>query len=206
MRSAMNLTEFKELAESGETIPAGSEAMRFSAEMSQRALKLTMELNNQYHTPAEVCTLMSKLTGTDLKPEEFGMFPPFYTDFGCNISFGKHVFLNAGCRFQDQGGITIGDGCLIGHGAMLATLNHDRDPEKRADLHLAPIRIGRNVWLGANVTVLPGVTIGDGAIVAAGAVVTKDVESGDIVAGVPAKKIGTAADGGQKCEKESVSL
>ena len=54
----MNLAEFKKIAERGETIPAGSEAMRFSAEMSQRALKLTMELNNQYHTPAEVCTLM----------------------------------------------------------------------------------------------------------------------------------------------------
>lgn len=202
----MDLAKFKELTARGEPIPAGSEAMRFCTKMSQRALKLTMTLNNQYHSPSEVCAILSELTGQNLTTENFEMFPPFYTDFGLNITFGKHVFLNAGCRFQDQGGITIGDGCLIGHGAMLATLNHDRDPEKRADLHPAPIRIGRNVWLGANVTVLPGVTIGDGAIVAAGAVVTKDVEPGDIVGGVPAKKIGTVADGGQKCEKEFVSL
>ena len=100
---------------------------------------------------------------------------------------GDHVFLNACCRFQDQGGITIGDGTLIGHGVTLATLNHDEDPERRAVLYPAPIRIGRRVWIGSGATVLPGVTIGDGAIVAAGAVVTRDVPPETVVAGVPAR-------------------
>ena len=77
--------------------------------------------------------------------------------------------------FQDQGGIYIGDGTLIGHCVTLATLNHEQDPEHRADLLPKPIYIGKNVWIGANVTVTQGVTIGDGAIVAAGAVVTKDI-------------------------------
>ena len=72
---------------------------------------------------------------------------------------------------------------------MLATLNHNADPEKRANLIPAPIHIGNKVWLGANVTVLPGVTIGDGAIIAAGAVVTKDVPAGAVAAGVPARII-----------------
>lgn len=58
---------------------------------------------------------------------------------------------------------------------VLATLNHDLDPAKRGDLHPAPIRIGKNVWIGSNATILQGVTIGDGAVVAAGAVVNKDV-------------------------------
>ena len=78
---------------------------------------------------------------------------------------------------------------MIGHNAVFATLNHDQNPSRRGNLHPAPIKLGRNVWIGANVTICPGVTIGDGAIVAAGAVVTKNVEANTVVAGIPAKKI-----------------
>lgn len=95
---------------------------------------------------------------------------------------------------QDQGGIYIGDDVLIGHNACLLTLNHEMEPENRADMHPKPIHIEDKVWLGSNVTVLPGVTIGEGAIVAAGAVVTKDVESNTIVGGVPAKIIKRISD------------
>ena len=94
-----------------------------------------------------------------------------------------------GCKFQDQGGIFIGDGALIGHNVVLATLNHARPPMDRSSMIPAPIHIGKHVWIGANATVLPGVTIGDGAIVAAGAVVAKDVPENTIVGGVPAKII-----------------
>ena len=72
---------------------------------------------------------------------------------------------------------------------MLATLNHDIDPNKRSTMHPPPIFIGNNVWIGTNATVLPGVTIGDGAIVAAGAVVNRDVSANTIVGGVPARLI-----------------
>ena len=115
------------------------------------------------------------------------MFPPFYTDCGKNLHIGKNVFINSGCCFQDQGGITIGDGALIGHNVVMATLNHSEDPETRGNLHPAPIHIGRNVWIGASAIILPGVTIGDGAIVGAGSVVTRDVPENMIVTGVPAR-------------------
>ena len=115
------------------------------------------------------------------------LFLPFYTDCGKNIKLGRGVFINAGCKFQDQGGIEIGDGALIGHGCTLATLNHGLDPAERHDLFPAPIKIGRNVWLGAGVTVLAGVSIGDDAVVAAGAVVNRDVPACAIAAGVPAR-------------------
>ena len=83
----------------------------------------------------------------------------------------------------------IGDRALIGHNCVIATLNHNMDPAKRANLLPAPVHIGSDAWLGANVTILPGVTIGNGAVVAAGAVVTKDVAPNTVVGGVPAKLI-----------------
>ncbi|MDE7229434.1 MAG: sugar O-acetyltransferase, partial [Oscillospiraceae bacterium] len=113
----------------------------------------------------------------------------FYTDFGKNITIGKNVFINSGCHFQDQGGIEIGDGCLIGHNVVLATINHDLYPENNRVNHYAPIKLGKSVWVGSNSTILPGVTVGDWAVVAAGAVVTHDVPPLTIVGGVPAKVI-----------------
>ena len=104
-----------------------------------------------------------------------------------NIFIGKNVFINSGCRFQDQGGTKIGDGVLIGHNVVLDTVNHDTNPSKRSDIKLVPIVISNNVWIDANVTVVPGVTICDGAIIAAGAVVTKYVPANIVVGGVPAK-------------------
>ena len=102
---------------------------------------------------------------------------------------GKDVFINACCHFQDHGGVTLGDGCLIGHNVVFATLNHDFIPERRASMMPAPIVLGRKVWVGSNSTILQGVTIGDNAIVAAGSVVTKDIPTNVIVGGVPAKFI-----------------
>ena len=184
----MTLTEFLDKMNSGEEIEAGSEWHLFMHELSQEALRITAEMNNAYRTPEELVELMRKLTGQSDFPV-FGMFPPFYTDCGKNIHFGNNVFVNSGCRFQDQGGIWIGDNALIGHNAVLATLNHNPDPNKRGNLIPSRIVIGKNVWLGANATILPGVTIGDGAIIAAGAVVAKDVPESTIVAGIPAKVI-----------------
>ena len=155
---------------------------------AQQAHKLTAELNFTYHEPEEVVRLFAKLIGKPVG-EGFCLFPPFYTDYGQNITIGKNVFLNTSCHFQDQGGITIGDGTHIGHNVVLATLNHEEDPERRQHTYPAPIVIGKNVWIGANATVTPGVTIGDNAIVAAGAVVTKDVPPDMVVGGVPAKVI-----------------
>ena len=184
----MELQTFLEKMNTGEEIEAGSPWRLYMHELSQEALRITAEMNGAYRTPEELLALMRRLTAQpDFPP--FGLFPPFYTDCGKNIHFGQNVFVNSGCRFQDQGGIWIGDNALIGHNAVLATLNHDPDPAKRANLIPARIVIGRDVWLGANVTVLPGVTIGDGAIIAAGAVVTKDVPANAVAAGVPAKVI-----------------
>lgn len=181
----MTVKEYYELLNSGQRVEGGSPAHMVMHGESQRALRLTMEINSRYHEPEELCKLFFELIDQP-EQEGFGLFPPFYTDGGRNIHIGKNVFINAGCKFQDQGGIYIGNDILIGHNTVLATLNHDPDPDKRADLLPAPIRIEDKVWLGANVTVTQGVTIGEGAIVAAGAVVIEDVPPRTVVAGVPA--------------------
>lgn len=190
------LQHFLSLMDKGEEVVGGSPAHLCMHELSQEALRITMQINSAYHTPEELRALFSELFGKPVD-ETFACFPPFYTDCGKNITIGKNVFINAGCKFQDQGGITIGDGSLIGHNVVLVTLNHSLLASKRANLIPAPIRIGKNVWIGANAVVLPGVTIGDGAVIAAGAVVTKNVEADTVVGGVPAKVIRRIAQ--QEC-------
>ena len=184
----MELNAFLEHLNSGKTVEGGSEPHQLMHHISQEALRLTAEINGGYHTPEELRGLFSQLIGQPVD-ESFGLFPPFYTDCGKNIHIGKQVFINMGCKFQDQGGIFIDDGTLIGHNVVLATLNHAIPPERRGDMLPAPIHIGKQVWIGSNTTVLPGVTIGDGAIIAAGAVVTRDVPANTLVGGVPAKII-----------------
>ncbi|WP_309067701.1 DapH/DapD/GlmU-related protein [Microbacterium sp.] len=172
----------------GGRIAAGSPHHLTMHRISQAALRVTGELNSGCHPPERVRELLAGLTGRAVD-DTVTVFPPLRSDFGRNITLGRRVFINSGCAFQDQGGITIGDDCLIGHNTVFATLNHDLDPARRGDLLPAPIVIGRNVWIGANVTVLPGVTIGDDAVVAAAAVVTKDVPSGAVVVGSPARVV-----------------
>ncbi|MEC4271825.1 DapH/DapD/GlmU-related protein [Adlercreutzia sp. R25] len=184
----MELDEYLERLRAGERVTGQTEMHRMMHGVSQEAIRICMEMNNAYHTPEELAALMAELTGRPV-PEGFGLFPPFNSDCGKNIFLGRDVFINSGCKFQDQGGIYIGDHAYIGHNVVLATLNHDLNPARRADMDPAPIRIGDNVWIGANSTVLPGVTIGDGAVVAAGAVVTRDVPAMTVVGGVPARVI-----------------
>lgn len=183
----MELQEFLDCMNAGKRVIAGSEVHQFMSAASFEVMELTCKLSAS-HDLGEIQELFAQITGKPVN-RTFALFPPFYTDFGKNITVEDGVFINSGCHFQDQGGITIGEGSLIGHNVVLATLNHDMDPEHRKDLHPAPIEIGKHVWIGSNATVCPGVTIGDGAVVAAGAVVTKDVPANAVVGGVPAKLI-----------------
>lgn len=182
----MTLKELLTHFNNGDTLGEDPEVIQLMRYYSREAQKITMEINTVFHEPEELADLFSRLIGKPVG-DGFGLFPPFYTDFGKNITIEKNVFINAGCKFQDQGGLTVKEGALIGHGVVLATLNHDLDPEKRQQLHPAPIVVGRGVWIGANSTICPGVTIGDNSVVAAGAVVNRDVPPDVIVGGVPAR-------------------
>lgn len=189
----MDLNDLLDALDAGQTIEGGSPLHAVMHATSQEALRITAELNSGYHEPERVRELLSQLTGRDVD-ESVALFPPLHADFGKNIRLGARVFINSGCAFQDQGGVTIGDDCLIGHNAVFATLNHDLDPTRRGDLHPAPIVVGSNVWIGANATLLPGVTIGNDAVVAAAAVVTKDVPASTVVVGSPARVVRSVRD------------
>lgn len=184
----LELDELLEIFNAGKTLKMDKNAADACNYFSQEAQKITFELNSKYHDFDEIRQLFSKLIGREVS-DDFRVFPPFTTDFGKNIHLGSNVFINSGCRFQDQGGIYIGDNVLIGHNVVLATLNHEENPLKRGNLIPSPINIGNDVWVASNATILPGVTIGDGAVIAAGAVVTKDVRKNTVVGGVPAKYI-----------------
>ena len=181
----MELEELLEYLSEGKTLTAGTEAYDCMHRWSLETQRLTQELNTGVHDMEEIREYMCRITGRNID-ESFRMFLPFYTDFGKNIAVGDEVFINACCHFQDHGGVTLGDGCQIGHNVVFATLDHGLAPEDRKTTYPAPIVLGKNVWIGSNATILQGVTIGDNAVVGAGTVVTKDVEANTVVGGVPA--------------------
>jgi len=115
--------------------------------------------------------------------------PPFFCDYGTNISLGDGVFLNFNCVILDVVEVTIGDRTQIGPAVQIYAADHPRDPEtRRSGLEFGrPVRIGSDVWIGGGAILLPGVTIGDGAVIGAGSVVTRDVAAGVTVAGNPAR-------------------
>lgn len=186
----MELSFFIEQMNNGTPVLNGSELHNYMSKLSYEAMQVTCTLNNSFHSPDGMRALFSQLIGKQID-SSFSIFPPFHTDCGKNITIGKNVFINSGCHFQDQGGITIKDGALIGHNVTLATLNHGIAPEDRHSLYPAPIVIGENVWIGSGSVIVPGVTIGENSVVGAGSVVTKDVPANTIVAGAPAKSIRT---------------
>lgn len=106
------------------------------------------------------------------------------------ITIGRRSVINQQCCLDGRGGLAIGDYVDISPGVWILTDSHDmHDPLFREIL--APVKIGNHAWIGSRALVLPGVTVGEGAVVAAGAVVTRDVEPYAVVAGVPARPIGT---------------
>jgi len=122
--------------------------------------------------------------------------PPFFCDYGTQITLGAEVFVNFNCVFLDCNTIEIGAQTQLGPAVQLYTATHPLDAAARtAGPELAhPIRIGSRVWIGGGAIVLPGVEIGDDTVVGAGSVVTKPLPAGVLAAGNPCRVIRTAHD------------
>ena len=116
---------------------------------------------------------------------------PFNCDYGYNITVGDNFYTNTNCCILDCAKITIGNNVWIGPNVGIYTPNHAFDSKERTHGYekSLPIEIGDNVWIGGGVTIIGGVKIGQNSIIGAGSVVTKNIPSGVIAAGNPAKII-----------------
>jgi len=114
--------------------------------------------------------------------------PPFYCDYGKNISLGDNVYMNFGCTILDVAKVSIGSNVFFGPHVQIYTATHPLVAEERnRGLESGrPITIQDNVWIGGSVILCPGVTIGEGSVIGAGAVVTQDVPARVVSAGNPA--------------------
>lgn len=115
--------------------------------------------------------------------------PPFWCDYGYNITVGDTFYANHNLVITDGAAVTFGDNVFIAPNCCFTTAEHPTDPEQRkAGLEIAkPITVGNNVWIGAGSVVLAGVTIGDNAVIGAGSVVTRDIPSDVVAVGVPCR-------------------
>lgn len=117
--------------------------------------------------------------------------PPFFCDYGRNITLGRKVFFNFNCVVLDVMAVRIGDCTLFGPAVQIYTALHPLDAsERRRGLELAKaVTIGSDVWVGGGAIICPGVTIGDRAVIGAGSVVTRDVPADSFAAGNPCRVI-----------------
>lgn len=111
---------------------------------------------------------------------------------GHNVSIHDHCFIDA------RGGLNIGNDVSIAHQVSILTFEHlwsdPTLPIRDNPVRYAPVNLIGDCWIGCGARVLAGVSIGRRCVVAAGAVVTRDVSSGDIVGGIPARRIGTTQE------------
>ena len=105
-----------------------------------------------------------------------------------HISSGKlilhdGVFINNSCSFNCMERIEIGNGTMMGEGVRFYDHDHVYTTEKieKWQWSTAPIRVGRDCWIGSNVTILKGVTIGDNTIIGAGCLIRNDVPANSVV-------------------------
>ena len=112
------------------------------------------------------------------------------------MSLGKNVLFNKDINIQASGGVQIDDYAIFGPSVKIWSLNHIfAEPEiwiPEQGYEYAPVKIGKYVWVGANVFIMPGAQISDYCIISAGSVVgAKQYPPGSILAGNPARKIGS---------------
>jgi len=160
------------------------EAERKTARLLFQELNRTDE--NQKELREEILAKLIGNAGKGLLIE-----PPFYCDYGSNITLGEKVFFNFNCIVLDVAPVTIGDKVLFGPNVQIYTATHPTDWKTRAQwLEFGkPITIGSHCWIGGSAIICPGVTIGDRTIIGAGSVVTRDIPSDVFAAGNPCRVI-----------------
>lgn len=117
--------------------------------------------------------------------------PPFYCDYGSNITLGDKVFFNFNCVVLDVCPVYVGSRTLFGPAVQVYTATHPMGAEERGTgLESGrPIWIGDDAWIGGGAIICPGVRIGSRAVIGAGSVVTRDIADGVFAAGNPCRVV-----------------
>lgn len=116
--------------------------------------------------------------------------PPLHSNWGGkHVHFGKNIYANFNLTLVDDTHIYVGDYTMFGPNVTIATAGHPILPELREKTYQynAPVKIGKNCWLGAGTIIVPGVTIGDNTVIGAGSIVTKDIPSNVVAVGNPCR-------------------
>jgi maltose O-acetyltransferase len=159
-----------------------------------RARDLCQALNGtREHEAEERRAILRDLFGAG--GDTVWMQPPFYCDYGANISLGERVFFNFNCVVLDVCPVRIGDFTLFGPAVQIYTPLHPFNAAaRRHEEYGRPIDIGADVWVGGGAIILPGVNIGARAVIGAGSVVTRDIPAGVFAAGNPCRVIREIAE------------
>lgn len=109
-----------------------------------------------------------------------------------NMTLGERVVIGSNVSLGAHSPITMGDNVRISRDVIIETAGLDFSTGQPPYKHVSkPINIEKGVWIGARAIILGGVTLGENAVVAAGSVVSRSVEPGQLVAGIPARPIRT---------------
>ena len=117
--------------------------------------------------------------------------PPFFCDYGYNITLGQNAYFNFNCVVLDVMPVTIGANVLFGPGVHIYTALHPMNAgQRRLGLESAkPVVIGDDVWVGGASIICPGVVIGARSVIGAGSVVTRDIPGDVFAAGNPCRVV-----------------
>jgi maltose O-acetyltransferase len=155
----------------------------------RRSKNLLLRLNvTEYRITKKAREIIAELIPN--AGSNFYIEPPFFCDYGYNISCGENVYFNVNCVVLDCASVSIGSNVFFAPNVQLYTATHPLEAELRKTLESAlPITIGDDCWIGGNTIILPGITIGNGVVIGAGSVVTKNIPDNVMAAGNPAKVI-----------------
>jgi maltose O-acetyltransferase len=156
----------------------------------QRARDLCKSLNESHDNEQELRNrIIRELFGS--AGDAVWIEPPFYCDYGSNISLGSKVFLNFNCIILDPGAVIIGSNVLLGPSVQIYTATHPMSASERLNyLEFArPVKVGSDVWVGGGAIICPGVRIGTKSVIGAGSVVTHDIPAGVFASGNPCRII-----------------